>query len=134
MNSRKEIILKNAFSILTSSLHSFWFSKTKVEEGNEIWFPLKQKDSNFLCEEIWTDLNFAILRIPWDFEWRLILSELLQSIFLYFAIDGYRVQGVEALQWKQINRFNLAFLNLVLVTASWKTGLGKLLFEEVSQF
>jgi len=46
------------------------------------------------------------------------LSELLQSIFLYFAIDGYRVQGVEALQWKQINRFNLAFLNLVLVTAS----------------
>ena len=32
--------------------------------------------------------------------------------FLYFAIDEYRTQGMPALQWKQINNFTLAFLNL----------------------
>ena len=46
----------------------FLIFQFKVEEGNELWFPLKQEGLNF---RLWWDMDrfkFAIVRFTWDFE------------------------------------------------------------------
>ena len=61
----------------------------------------------------------------------MLLSESLRSIFEYSTTDGYRAQGVAALQWKKIDHYILA---LILLTTASKTVSRKLLLEKNSHF